>query len=99
MFKVYMDDNSHYKNEKGRYLKGTYKDCETALKVCREIVDEFLTKAYSKDKTENQLWHEYSNWGEDPFIIATEGDHDCSFSAWDYAKERIKHVSNNILEC
>lgn len=91
-FKVYVDDNSHYKDESERYLKGNYGDCEAAVNVCKQIVDDFLAKAYSEDKTEDQLWREYTHWGEDPFIVVTEGENDCSFSAWDYAKERIKEI-------
>ena len=59
-FKVYVDDNSHYKDESERYLKGNYGDCKAAVNVCKQIVDDFLAKAYSKDKTEDQLWREYT---------------------------------------
>ena len=91
-FKVYVDENSHFQDESERYLKGNYDDCETAVRVCKQIIDDFLAKAYSKGKTEDQLWSEYTQWGEDPFIVVTEGEKDCSFSAWDYAKERIKEI-------
>ena len=91
-FKVYVDDNSHYKDESERYLKGNYGDCKAAVNVCKQIVDDFLAKAYSKDKIEDQLWREYTHWGEDTFIVVAEGENDCSFSAWDYAKKRIKEI-------
>ena len=91
-YKVYVDDNSHYQDNSQRYLKGSYTDCEAAVNASKQIVDDFLAKAYGKDKTEDQLWSNYTNWGEEPFIVAIEGEKDCSFSAWDYAKERIKAI-------
>ena len=91
-FKVYVDENSHYQDESERYLKGKYKDCETAVRVCKQIVDDFLAKAYSEEKTKDQLWSEYTQWGDDPFIVVPEEENDCSFSAWDYSKERIKEI-------
>jgi hypothetical protein len=95
-FKVYVDENSHYKDESERYLKGDYADCETAVDVCKQIIDDFLKKAYGKDKTADQLWREYTTWGEDPFIVVTEGENNCAFSAWDYAKDRIKEMAEKV---
>ena len=90
-FKVYVDENSHYHDKSERYLKGNYHDCSTAVNVCKQIVDDFLEKTYAEGKTESQLWREYTQWGEDPFIVVAEED-SCSFSAWDYAKEHIKEI-------
>jgi len=97
-YKVYVDENSHYKDESERNLKGDYDDCDTAVNVCKQIVDDFLTKAYSEAKSEDQLWREYTNWGEDPFIVVTEGENNCRFSAWDYAKERIREIVSKITK-
>lgn len=91
-YKVYVDENSHSQDKSERYLKGNYNDCLTAVNVCKQIVDDFLKKAYAADKTESQLWREYTQWGEDPFIVAAEEEDRCSFSAWDYAKGRIKEI-------
>jgi len=66
--------------------------CRCMVNICKQIVDDFLTNAYDEDKTEDQLWNEYSSWGEDPFIIVTDGEDNCSFSAWDYAKNRIREI-------
>ena len=92
-FKVYVDENFHSHDESERYLKGNYNDCLTAVNVCKQIVDDFLKKAYEEGKTGSQLWREYTQWGEDPFIVVAEGEKDCSFSAWDYARERIKEIA------
>lgn len=91
-YKVYVDENSHYKDSSHRYLKGDYVDCQVAVNVCKQIIDDFLTDAYDGSKTEDQLWNEYSSWGEDPFIIVAEGEDNCSFSAWDYAKNQIRKI-------
>ena len=91
-FKVYVDNNSRGPDKSERYLKGNYNDCLTAVHVCKQIVDDFLINAYMEGKTESQLWQEYTQWGEDPFIVDKEEENNCSFSAWDYAKERIKEI-------
>ena len=69
-YKVYVDDNAHPGDTGERYLKGGYPDCETAVRVCKEVVDAFLERVYAVDKSEAQLWREYTSWGADPFIVA-----------------------------
>lgn len=96
-YKVYVDENSHYKDSSHRYLKGYYVDCQAAINVCKKIVDDFLINAYDGSKTGDQLWNEYSSWGEDPFIIVTVGEGNCSFSAWDYAKNRIREIVEDLF--
>ena len=95
-YKVYVDENSHYKDNSHRYLKGNFVNCQAAVNICKQIVDDFLTNAYDENKTEDQLWNEYSSWGEDPFIIVTDGEDNCSFSAWDYAKNRIREIVGKL---
>jgi len=92
VFKVYVDNNAHGPDNSERYLKGNYNDRLTAIHVCKQIVDDFLENAYMGGKTESQLWQEYTQWGEDPFIVGEDDKNNCSFSAWDYAKERIKEI-------
>lgn len=91
-FKVYVAENSHFEDEGERYLKGEYTGCETAVAVCKRIVDDFLLKAHSQGKTEEELWREYTMYGEDPYIVASEEEDPCRFSAWDYAKDRIREI-------
>jgi len=43
-YKVYVDENSHYKDSNHRYLKGHYIDFQTAVNVCKKIVDDFFDK-------------------------------------------------------
>lgn len=90
-YKVYVDDNAHHGDTGERYLQGEYPDCESAVRACKAVVEAFLQQAYGEGKDEAQLWREYTSWGEDPFIVA--GDSDCRFSAWDYAKARIREMA------
>jgi len=92
-YRVYISENSRYADDEGRYFKAAYPDCETALQVCRDIVDTFLQRAFSKGKSEDELWDQYVHFGEDPHIVVAGRESDCSFSAWDYARQRIRELA------
>lgn len=91
-FKVYVAENSHFGNSGEGYLKGDYADCSTAVEVCKQVVDDFLLKAYDQGKTEEQLLHDYTLYGDDPYVVAGNGVERCDFSSWDYARARIKEI-------
>jgi len=91
-YRVYVDDNFHYQDESERYLEGEYGDCPAAVAACRRIVDDYLDRALPEAGTEKELWRSYTLFGEDPFIVVTDGKKNCSFSAWDYARERIRDL-------
>ena len=86
-YKVFVDDNFHYMDEDERYCAGEYPDAESALALCRRIVDECLESAYKPGMSAAELWNGYVDFGEDPFILSGEAPA-VKFSAWDYARQR-----------
>ncbi len=89
-YKVLVDDNFHYMDESERYTHGEFESCEGAINACKRIVDEFLLSYDLQSVTPEYLWEQYSFFGEDPFIKST--DPTCSFSAWDYARQRYRRL-------
>lgn len=90
-YRVFVDDNFHYMDEEYRYARGSYRDCESATAACKSLVDNFLADHYRPGQASDELWQQYRDFGEDPWI-ATD-DPDCRpFSAWSYAKERCKEI-------
>ena len=87
---VLVNENSHYMDETERYEQGRYPDCATALAVCRRMVDDFLASNGGGAKTAGELFGIYTTFGDDPFIV-TEDDA-CTFSAWDYARQRCAEI-------
>ncbi len=91
-FTVLVDDNYHYMDESERYELGEYASYEAAVAACKAIVDEFLTEAYTKRTSADDLYKGYVGFGEDPFVRPEpEGVH---FSAWGYAKQRCSEICN-----
>lgn len=90
-FKVFVDDNYHYRDESERYEQGVYKTFEAAVKVCKAIVDDFLTDAFKPGMSSAELYKHYLAFGEDPFIAPVpEREH---FSAWAYAEQRCSEIT------
>ncbi len=88
---VYVDDNFHYMDESERYRLGEFDDYESALSACMELVDSFLLTAYAAGVTSaDELYRQYTTYGEDPFIVPEDKDH--PFSAWGYAKQRCQEI-------
>lgn len=85
---VWVDDNFHYQDETERYKLGAFDVYESAVREAKKIVDEFLSKALSSTITAEQLFSDYKQYGEDPWITPEpEGSH---FSAWEYAEQQSK---------
>ncbi|MCX6649854.1 MAG: hypothetical protein NTV61_10795 [Candidatus Bathyarchaeota archaeon] len=60
-----------------------------------KIVDDFMRQGYREGVTFNDMWEGYMLFGEDPFIESD--DPKCNFSAWTYAKERCRELTNSQL--
>lgn len=92
-YTVYVDDNFHYMDTDERYVQGEYDDYETARRVCKSIVDEFLQRDgnYS-NMTAEKLYQNYICLGEDPWIMGPGPEEPSRFSAWDYAKEQCEKL-------
>ncbi len=86
-FEVFVDDNFHPMNESERDQKGRFATYEEAVAVAQRLVEASVEAQYRDGMTEEQLWDQYSDFGEDPFVRPSplEG----YFSAWDYARAFI----------
>jgi hypothetical protein len=86
-FVLYVADNFHYMDESKVYKKGPYPTFDAALAEAKGIVDQFLEAGYKPGMTAEDLYSQYTTFGDDPAIVGP-GFEDLAFSAWDYAKER-----------
>jgi hypothetical protein len=89
-FAVYVDDNFHYQDEDERYQLGTFASYDEAVAACRRIVDDFLALHFTPGMSADDLFRQYTGFGEDPFVSPDE--HDPRFSAWTYARQRCQHI-------
>jgi hypothetical protein len=92
---VKVDDNFHYLDESERYTLGSFGSAEEALAAAKGLVDEFLAREYKTGMTADELYSQYTSFGEDPFITSDIGKVD--FSAWTYAKERCQSLCRTLL--
>jgi hypothetical protein len=86
-YKVFIDDNFHYMDERARYLHGEFATAAEAVAAARRIVDEYLVSALKPGMGADELFASYAMFGEDPFIVAP-GEECVSFSARDHARDR-----------
>ena len=89
-YKVFVDDNFHYRDEDERRLAGEYDTMERALSVARAIVDESLRHLHERGMSAADLTEQYVFFGEDPFIVPSDGER--PFSAREYARSRIAEM-------
>ena len=87
---VYVDDNFHYQDETRRRALGVFGSAQAAIAAAKEVVDAYLEAAREPGITAEALYRSYTTFGKDPFIVTD--DPDCTFSAWDYAKERCREL-------
>ena len=93
-YTVYVDDNYHYMDKTARYTQGEYNDYESALKVCKSIVDNFLANS-KPGVSAKDMYTSYIIFGEDPWIVGPEGRF---FYAWDYAKEQAEKMCKKAVK-
>jgi hypothetical protein len=48
--------------------------------------------------TAASLYTAYTMFGDDPFVVASPGAEDVSFSAWDYAKQRCTESVRSLCK-
>lgn len=88
-YHVMVDDNFHFTDTSARYCLAKFDSAEEAVALCKEIVDDYLDGALTMQASWDQksLWENYKMFGEDSYVIVTDGDPPVKFSAWDYALE------------
>jgi hypothetical protein len=88
-----VDDNFHYQESDERREHGTFQTSEEALAACRRLVDQSLREEYRAGISAKDLYDRYTSFGNDPFIVVTDGADDrAKFSAWEYAKGRCRVI-------
>lgn len=101
-YTVYVDDNFHFMDESCRSRGIEYDSYDEAEKYCKSIIDDFLIsvikqkshwKQYKDGLTENNLYEQWSGFGEDPFITSKQKNGK-QFSSVDYARKRIHQLLN-----
>lgn len=73
-----------------RYELGEFSSAEAAVRACREVVDDFLDAHHEEGMSAEELFEQYTTFGEDPFIVSD--DRDVAFSGWTYARKRCGEV-------
>jgi hypothetical protein len=86
-FFLYVADNSHRMDESRVYKKGPYPTFDAAVAEAKVIVDQFLKGGYKPGMTAEELYAQYTTFGDEPAIVGP-GFKDIAFSAWDYAKQQ-----------
>jgi hypothetical protein len=92
-YTVRVEDNYHYMDKEYRYTHGEYATLADALKAAKEIVDGYLSSAYTAGMSAEGLYQSYTSFGDDPFIVGPE---DSDFSAWNYAKARCEAICGTV---
>jgi hypothetical protein len=93
-----VDDNFHYMDKEERWEYGTFATVEEALRACRQLVDDWLLHNHRPGMTADELYRQYTGFGDDPFIVAPHApDAGVLFSAWDYARQRVQALCGGQL--
>jgi hypothetical protein len=90
-FTVLIADNFHYMDESENYEHGKFETLESAIAAAKRIVDEFLVSALKPGMTAEELYSQYTSFGDDPYIIGSS-EPKVPFSAWNYAKARCSEL-------
>ena len=93
-YRIDVDDNFHYMDERERWTLVTFATYPEALAAAMQRVDKFFVKVEA-GKTAEKLYAEYVAMGDDPFIVPCGGAPapEKRFSAWNYARKCSIHRS------
>jgi hypothetical protein len=89
-YQVFIDDNFHYMDPEHQSAGQQFATLEEAVRYCRRFVDDVLISNYRLGMPCYELLTQYRLFGEDPFVMSSEGG--VPFSARDYATARIREV-------
>jgi len=90
-FTVVVADNFHYMDKSENYEHGKFETLEAAIAASKRIVDEFLSSALKPGMTADELYSQYTSFGDDPYVIGSD-EPGVPFSAWTYAKARCSEL-------
>mgnify|MGYP005869845883 CR=1 FL=1 len=89
-YRVCIDDNFHYMNEDERTDAGAYSTAEEAIQAAKELVLKSLRWEYKPGMNAAQLYDQYQDFGDDPFVIGPGPG--IKFSAWQYAESMAASI-------
>jgi hypothetical protein len=89
-FEVMVDDNFHYMDKDERWRLGSFATLEEARQACMALVEECLSNYYQTGMEAEELYSQYTMFGDDPFIVGP--GEPGKFSAWIYAKARAFEI-------
>lgn len=89
-FEVMVDDNLHYMDKDESWRLGTFTTLKEARRACMPLVEECLSDYYQTGMDAEELYSQYTMFGDDPFILG-QGEPG-KFSAWNYAKVRALEI-------
>lgn len=80
-YTLMVEDNSQSGDP---YESGNFTTYADAVEAAKRLVDDFLQSNYTPRLTAEELYKQYTLFGEDAFVMPSDG----SFSAWDYARQQ-----------
>jgi hypothetical protein len=80
-YRVLVDDNYDYMSPDARWTAGEFDSADAAIAKCKSMVDEDLTNSHEPGVSAASLYTAYTMFGDDPFVVASPGAEDVSFSA------------------
>ena len=87
-YRVVIADNFHYMDsEEYVHLPGQMSLAE-AVETARTIVDAWLDDALKQGTPAEELYQQYTMFGDDPFIVGPHPTGEPPFSAWSDAREQ-----------
>jgi hypothetical protein len=93
-YKVFIDDNFHYMDEDERIHHGEFLTADESVAAAKKIVDDELEHLRSSGVKADEIMSMFVQFGPDPFIVSD--NEPISFSARDYAREKIAEWANDV---
>jgi len=81
---VIVDDLYHYMDEDARYEAGEFATADEALACCIRILRSDLKAMAADCPTVDSLYGQWLSFGEDPFIVTTDGSSSVEWSSRQY---------------
>jgi hypothetical protein len=86
-YAIIVYDNYHHGDSSEAYVDFGYRDPESALAKCREIIEICLAEEAEPGLDAHAIYNRYTMFGDDPAISSPTGAPEVIFSGWVYAKE------------
>jgi len=91
-YRVMVDDNFHYMDPDERYQLAVCDTEEEARALCIGRLEADLRALAADCSTPSELVQQWMSFGEDPFVVATDGSPGIDWSARDHVREHAARV-------